>query len=66
MNIPEEANRRYPPDHEVDDPFGAYGVAHSDEYGYEAYANEAFIAGAEWARKETLRELIQGSWGNNE
>lgn len=43
-----EAARRYPPDHTVDDPFGATGEAQSDEYGYEEYARNAFIAGADW------------------
>ncbi|MDF2990262.1 MAG: hypothetical protein K0S37_776 [Microbacterium sp.] len=44
-----EALRRHPSNHTVDDPFGATGEAQSDPYGYEEYAQQAFIAGAEWA-----------------
>jgi hypothetical protein len=47
--IAEEAMRRYPPDHEVDDPFGETGVARSDPYGYNEDARERFIEGAQWA-----------------
>lgn len=43
-----EAARRYPPNHTVEDPFGATGEAQSDPYGYEQYAHDSFIAGAEW------------------
>lgn len=43
-----EAERRYPTNHTVDDPFGATGEAQSDPYGYEDYARTAFIAGAKW------------------
>lgn len=45
-----EANKRYPTDHEVDDPHGETGVARSDPYGYDATANEAFLEGAMWER----------------
>jgi hypothetical protein len=44
-----EADRLYPPDHQVDDPEGATGVARSDEYGYDATANRAFVEGGTFA-----------------
>lgn len=42
------AFEQWPPDHEVDDPFGATGVARSDEYGYDETARSASIQTAEW------------------
>lgn len=56
MNIQREADKRYPRDHEVDDPFGETGVARSDPYGYEEYANRAFVAGAEWSAEQAWDE----------
>lgn len=61
-----EANKRYPPDHEVDDPHGETGVARSDPYGYDATANKAFLEGAMWERgrrpssatREALEEVV--------
>lgn len=47
-DIQAEADRRYPPDHIVDDPFGETGEAHSDPYGYDEVANRAFREGVEW------------------
>lgn len=56
----QEANKLYPPDHEVDDPFGETGVARSDPYGYDEYANKAFVAGilrlAERLQQEDITE----------
>ncbi len=67
-----EADRRFPPDHEVPDPHGATGVARSDEYGYDEVQNRAFVAGAEWAdaqresltdvTREELAEVIGSAW----
>lgn len=48
----EEALRRYPLNHQVDDPFGETGVAESDPYGYDDNARHAFEAGAEWQRAQ--------------
>lgn len=53
-SIQEEAYRRHPVDHELDDPHGETGVAPSDPYGYEETARQAFIEGAEFALKMTL------------
>lgn len=47
--IAAEAAKRYPPNHMVDDPFGATGEAESDPYGYDETARKAFIAGVDWA-----------------
>lgn len=47
----DEAYRRHPKDHTVDDPFGATGEARSDPYGYEEYAAKAFVDGAKWYRE---------------
>lgn len=44
----ESAEILYPSDHEVDDPFGETGVARSDPYGYNEYAQQAFLRGVEW------------------
>lgn len=58
----EEADLRYPLDHAVDDPFGETGVARSDPYGYEEYANRAFVAGAEWARARDTSQATPPSY----
>lgn len=39
------AEKLYPPDHEVDDPFGETGVARSDPYGYDETARNGYAAG---------------------
>lgn len=52
-----EAERRYPSNHIVDDPFGATGEAQSDGYGYEEYARNAFIAGAEWQASRNVEPV---------
>ena len=42
------AFEKWPPDHEVDDPYGETGVARSDEYGYDETARVAALHMAEW------------------
>lgn len=57
IDAQEKANELYPPDHEVDDPNGATGVARSDPYGYDEIANRAFVQGARFEREQTLELL---------
>ncbi|MTE24849.1 hypothetical protein [Microbacterium sp. ZXX196] len=52
----QEAERRWPSNHLVDDPFGETGEAWSDPYGYDEEAQRAFIAGAVWASEQDTRE----------
>lgn len=55
-----EADRLYAPDHTVDDPFGETGEARTDPYGYDEYANRAFVKGAEWqAAQDTKAESVE-------
>ena len=56
-----EAERMYPSDYEVDDPFGETGAARSDPYGYDEYANRAFMKGALWAREQGCCTSCDGS-----
>lgn len=59
ISAQEEADRRYPPNYTVEDPFGAIGaVAVTDPYGYDEVANRAFVAGAEWATADRANELV--------
>lgn len=53
--LEEEAQRRHPIDHDVDDPFGETGIARSDPYGYEDTARAAFIEGAQWVIEQLNR-----------
>ncbi len=52
----QEAERRWPLNHLVDDPFGETGEAWSDPYGYHETAQKAFEAGAVWASEHPDRE----------
>lgn len=52
----QEAERRRPSNHLVDDPFGETGEAWSDPYGYNEEAQRAFIEGAVWASEQPDRE----------
>lgn len=47
--ITDEALKRYPVNHTVDDPLGETGEAETDPYGYDETARNAFIAGGEYA-----------------
>ena len=58
-NLHAEAERRFPPDKIVPDPFGETGEAHTDPYGDDERAREAFIAGAEWAVAHPAEHLTQ-------
>lgn len=57
MDIAGEARKRYPFNHVVDDTSGATGKAQSDPYGYDEYAQRAFIEGARWALLEAATAL---------
>lgn len=59
--IKDEARRRHPVDHDVDDPFGATGVARSDPYGYEDTARDAFVEGGEFALSLGEASPIRGN-----
>lgn len=63
-----EANKLYPPNRTVDDPFGETGVAETDPYGYDEYANNAYVRGFIAGRTSVTREQIEDaintlSWG---
>jgi hypothetical protein len=53
MSAQQEADRRWPADHEVSDPDGETGYACSDPYGYDETANRAGVEMALWAVAET-------------